>query len=221
MEKEFKPKRPTPTDTPVQQEMKIDPSSIKQEYAQMHEQQPQPQEPDDAQLAANRKAREEFLAQELPFLRDNAEYTRLQIELMRSECLLGQINPSQIPGTIGRQMEIEQLESQLHWADLKMQQNEMMKRAQEEKRLAERKQEQEKDKSREVTVTFNKNWIVPGSSEIVTIPQGKTYIITNAEDIKIDVTTIIPLVEGDETKTETRSFSIHQLEDQEIVRITR
>lgn len=220
MEQEFKPVQ-EPVAAPKQQEIKIDPSAIKQEYAQMSEQQPQQAGPTDEQLQANRKAREEFLASELQFLRDNAEYTRLQVELIRNEFLLNQVQPNQVPGTLGRQLEIEQLESQLHWAELKMQQNEMMKRAQEEKKIAERKQEQEKDKSRDVTVTFNKEWIVPGSGGLVTIPEGKDYIITNAEDIKVKIPA--PSTAADEygSTHEVRSFSIHKLEDEGIVRILR
>ncbi len=220
MEKEFKPK------TPKQQEVTIDPSVIKQEYAQMH-QEAGNQQPSEEEIKENKKRQEAFLDEELPFLRKSVEYTRLKQELFTLECRMPDptnphpLMPSQIPGTLGRQLEIEQLESQLHWANLKMEQNEMMKKAQQEKADLERKQEQEKDKGRDVTVVFDKDWAVPGSMGTITIPQGKEYIISNAQDIKVDVPVSGLVTEAQVIQTETRSFSIHKLEDQGIVRIIR
>lgn len=215
MEQEFKP-TPEPVEAPRQQEVKIDPSNIKNQYSQMHQEQQERTGPTDEEIEQNRKREQERLDQDLPFLRDSAEFSRLQVELITNDFRMGKVPANRIPGPLGKALEVEQLDLQMRWAELKMDQNNMMKRAQEEKLQLERKQEQEKDKGRNVTVVFDKEF--PVTVDMV-IPAGKEYIVSGGEDIKVEIS----IVETPEhpAGTETRSFNIHKLEDTGIVHIVR
>ncbi len=216
MAKEFNPKHDTGNkkDTPVR-EIKIDQEAIKKQYQEMG-QQSQQQGPTDEQLAANRLQMETQIDSELPFMRKIKEHTELKICLARMDVELGNVNPNQVPGPLGKTLEIELMGQRIQWAQMKMEENRIMNEARLQQEELMRKQEQLKDKTRDVTVVFDK--------EYLGIPIGKEFIVTNAEDLKVQVPTLAALNSADlvtSLETEQRSLNIHRLEDEGIVHIVR
>lgn len=205
-------------DEPVQK-IKIDQDAIKKQYQEMG-QQSQQQQPTDEQIAANRMQMEKQIDDELPFMKKIAEHTRLKIELARMDVELGNVAPNQVPGPLGKTLEIEQMGQRIQWAQMKMEENNIMNQARLQQEELMRKQEQLNDKTRDVTVVFDKEYPI---SVYTSIPIGKEFIVTNAEDIKIEVITggVHTPTGIENPTTETRSLNIHRLEDEGAVHIVR
>lgn len=115
--------------TPQVEEVKIDPSQIKQQYAQMNQaaeqqmgQQPQTEE----QMKASIAKEEERLDLMLPYYRKQKEALELEIEITSLEARMGKVDPRNIPGTIGRDLQSEEMQSKLQWAHLMMQQQQTL-----------------------------------------------------------------------------------------------
>jgi len=129
MNKEFKPTAKEPV---------IDPTNIKQQFNQINKQaeeaqQAQPQQMTPEEMDKQRKLQEKMLDETLPYLRKQEEATRLEMQLVRYDVLMGRTPATQIPGTFGKQLEVECMEAQLQWSGMKLDQQAMMKRAMEEK----------------------------------------------------------------------------------------
>lgn len=128
----------------------IDPSKIKQQMAEMNQQAAQAaQQPvmTEEEMLKRQQEEEDRLDKALPYLRKQAEATRLEMELTRMDVLIGRANPSQIPGAFGKQLEVECMEAQLAWSNLKLDQQSMMRRALEEKKELEKAQQEDTAKA--------------------------------------------------------------------------
>lgn len=126
----------------------IDPSNIKQQFAEMNQAAAQAQQPQmtEEQVLARQKEEEDRLDKVLPYLRKQEEATRLEMELTRMDVLIGRVNPASIPGAFGKQLEVEAMKAQLEWSQLKLDQQEMMRRAMAEKDELLKAQKAEADK---------------------------------------------------------------------------
>lgn len=151
MQKELNKKAETKETAPKQPEIKIDPGAIKQQYAQMEQQAGQLQMLSEEEMLNKQKEEEQKLDAILPYLRKQAEATRLEMELTRMDVLLGRMAPNQIPGAFGKQLEVECMEAQQKWAVSKMEQQEMMKRAMEEKEKLEKIKKATEETTKEET----------------------------------------------------------------------
>jgi len=129
----------------------IDPSKIKQKYAEMNKQANQAPQLSEAEINERRKLEEEKLDAVLPYLRKQAEATRLEMDLTEMDCKMGRVNPQQIPGMLGKRLQIEAMNDQQTWARLMMAQNEMIQKATEEKAKLEELQKSEADKQSKAT----------------------------------------------------------------------
>ena len=147
MEMELNPEVGPNTQGPAQPQ--IDPSKIKQQFAEMNAQaaanQPQPQMTE-AEMLARQKEEEDRLDKVLPYLRKQAEATKLEMDLTRMDVLIGRVNPASIPGAFGKQLEVEAMTAQLQWSQLKLDQQEMIRRAMAEKDELFKQQKAEADK---------------------------------------------------------------------------
>ncbi len=116
--------------TPKVEEIKIDPTKIKGQYSQMNqaaEQQMQQQPPvSKEEMERKVKEEEERLDLMLPYYRKQKEALELEIAITTLEVQMGKIAPNTIPGIIGKNLEIQDMESKLQWAHLKMQQQGML-----------------------------------------------------------------------------------------------
>ncbi len=115
--------------TPQVEKVQVDPSQIKQQYAQMNAQaeqamgqQPMSEEDIKGQIAKE----QERLDLMLPYYRKQKEALELEIAITSLECQMGKVDPRNVPGTIGRNLQIQELESKLQWAHLTMQQQSML-----------------------------------------------------------------------------------------------
>ena len=120
MEKEFKPKV---------EEVKVDPSKIKSQYSQMNqaaEQQMQSPQKSKEELQRQIKEEEERLDLMLPYYRKQKEALELEISITTLEVQMGKIAPNTIPGIIGKNLEIQDMEAKMAWAQLKLQQQGML-----------------------------------------------------------------------------------------------
>lgn len=115
--------------TPQAQEVKIDPSQIKQQYSQMNQQaeQAMSQQPvSEADMKAKLVEEENRLDLMLPYYRKQKEALELEIAITSLECQMGKVAPKNVPGVIGRNLEIQEMESKLQWAHLMMQQQQTL-----------------------------------------------------------------------------------------------
>ena len=96
-----------------QPESVIDPTDMLKEFEQKV-QQLTPQE----QLA-KQKEEENMLDRILPYLRKQAEATELEMKLTRMDMQLGRVDPKNIPGSFGKLLEIEELETLLQWGAMR------------------------------------------------------------------------------------------------------
>lgn len=115
--------------TPKVEEVKIDPSQIKQQYAQMNQQAEQvmSQQPvSEADMKAKIALEEDRLDTMLPYYRKQKEALELEIAITSLECQMGKVDPRNIPGTVGRDLQIREMESKLQWAHLMMQQQQTL-----------------------------------------------------------------------------------------------
>lgn len=115
--------------TPQTEEVKIDPSKIKAQYSQMNkeaEQQMQQPPVTKEEMQEKIKQEEDRLDLMLPYYRKQKEALELEIAITTLEVQMGKIAPNTIPGIIGKNLEIQDLESKLQWAHLKMQQQGML-----------------------------------------------------------------------------------------------
>lgn len=116
--------------TPQVDEVKVDPTKIKSQYSQMNQvaeqqmQQPPKQTKEDLQKQI--KEEEERLDMMLPYYRKQKEALELEIAITTLEVQMGKIAPNTIPGMIGKSLEIQDMESKMQWAQLKMQQQGML-----------------------------------------------------------------------------------------------
>ena len=94
----------------------IDPTEMLQEF-DTKTQQMTPEQQREKQL--NEEA---MLDNILPYLRKQVEATELEMKLTRFDVQLGRLNPNSIPGSFGKSLEIEEMETLLHWGTLKGQQ---------------------------------------------------------------------------------------------------
>jgi len=115
--------------TPKVEDVKIDPTKIKSQYSQMNkEAEQQMQQPSVSPEEIKRKIEEEEnrLDLMLPYYRKQKEALELEIAITTLEVQMGKIAPNTIPGIIGKNLEIQDMESKLQWAHLKMQQQGML-----------------------------------------------------------------------------------------------
>ncbi len=139
--KEFKPNHDT-TEQKSTEEVKqpvIDPSKIKQQYAQAPQQPPQMSE---EEINQKRAEEERKLDMVLPYLEKQHRATTLEMQLTEMDVLLGRINPQQVPGILGQELQIRAMKAQTNWAALRMDQMEMIKRAEEERALLQKEKEE-------------------------------------------------------------------------------
>jgi hypothetical protein len=69
---------------------------------------------------------------------------------------LGRINPQQVPGILGQKLQVDAMETQLRWAKLKMDQMEMVKRAEEERAELQKQQDALKQTATDTPTTESK-----------------------------------------------------------------
>lgn len=120
MEKEFKPQV---------EPVKVDPAKIKAQYSQMNqlaEQQMQQPQISKEEMERKVKEEEERLDLMLPYYRKQKEALELEIAITTLEVQMGKIAPHTIPGIIGKNLEIQDMEAKQQWAYLKMQQQNML-----------------------------------------------------------------------------------------------
>lgn len=115
--------------TPKVEEVKIDPSQIKQQYSQMNQQaeQAMSQQPlTEEEIRKQVAAEEQRLDLMLPYYRKQAESLELEIAITTAEVRMGKIPAKSVPGIIGKQLEIEEMRTKLEWASIMMQQQQTL-----------------------------------------------------------------------------------------------
>ncbi len=115
--------------TPKVEEVKIDPTKIKSQYSQMNqaaEQQMQQPQISKEEMQSKIREEEERLDLMLPYYRKQKEALELEIAITTLEVQMGKVAPSTIPGMIGKSLEIQDMESKMQWAHLKLQQQGML-----------------------------------------------------------------------------------------------
>jgi hypothetical protein len=115
--------------TPQVEKVEIDPSQVKQQYSQMNQQaeQAMSQQPvSEEDMKAKIAEEEKRLDLMLPYYRKQKEALELEIAITSLETQMGKVAPINVPGIIGRNLEIQEMESKLQWAHLKMQQQGML-----------------------------------------------------------------------------------------------
>lgn len=116
--------------TPKVEEVKIDPTKIKSQYSQMNQaaekQMQLPPQISKEEMEARIKEENERLDIMLPYYRKQKEALELEIAITTLEVQMGKVPPNTILGIIGKNLEIQEMESKLQWAHLKMQQQGML-----------------------------------------------------------------------------------------------
>lgn len=115
--------------TPQVEEVKVDPSKIKGQYSQMNanaEQAMNNQPLTEDEMKAKVAAEEERLDIMLPYYRKQKEALELEIAITSLEVQMGKVPAKSVPGTIGKQLEVQELETKLQWAQLMLQQNQTL-----------------------------------------------------------------------------------------------
>lgn len=115
--------------TPQVEEVKIDPTKIKSQYTQMNqaaEQQMQQPQVSPEQIKESIRLEEERLDLMLPYYRKQKEALELEIAITTLEVQMGKVSPDTIPGIIGKNLQMQDMESKMQWAQMKLQQQGML-----------------------------------------------------------------------------------------------
>lgn len=112
--------------TPEVEEVKVDPTKIKGQYSQMNAAAEQAQPMSEEDMKAKVTAEEERLDVMLPYYRKQKEALELEIAITSLEVQMGKLPVKNVPGTIGKNLEIQELEAKLQWAHLMLQQNQTL-----------------------------------------------------------------------------------------------
>lgn len=127
MEKKFEPQV---------EGVKVDPTKIKSQYSQMNqaaEQQMQQPPKSKEELERQVKEEEERLDMMLPYYRKQKEALELEIAITTLEVQMGKLPATSVPGIIGKNLEIQDMESKMTWAQMKLQQQGMLDKLNEQK----------------------------------------------------------------------------------------
>lgn len=115
--------------TPKVEQVNIDPTKIKSQYSQMNqaaEQQMQQASISPEEMKNKIQEEENRLDLMLPYYRKQKEALELEISITTLEVQMGKIAPNTIPGIIGKNLEIQDMESKMQWAQMKLQQQGML-----------------------------------------------------------------------------------------------
>lgn len=130
MEKELKPKVSTKASV---EEVKVDPSKIKQEYAKMQEAAAAQQPLTEEQITAHMLLQEKVLDERLPYMRKQAEFSELEVKCAEFDLKMqefrwrtGQVNPQNIPGPLGLDFQMKQINLQNNWAKMRLDSGELL-----------------------------------------------------------------------------------------------
>lgn len=187
-------------------------SNIKQQFQEMNQgaqQNSTTQEEQQRQAVVQRKETEKNLKEIMPYLELQAKATKLEMELVRNDVLLGRMNPQSIQGPYGKLLETEMTEIQLKWATVKMEANKTMADALEQKKQLEKMQQD----NAEIEGLQSNGWTVTFLQDItmddIKICDANTDIIIHS------LTPELPTVNG------TVTLDIMAMDREGLIKITK
>lgn len=101
--------------------------------------------PSAEEIAKYKEDREKFMDEQLPYMRKEEEFAKLQLSILELDVMMGRVPIKQVPGLMGEELMVRHLQAEGYLQQWATGQQDAIKRAKMEKEMAEAEQKAKED----------------------------------------------------------------------------